>query len=440
MLIRCMLCVKNWPLMHGSRFCVGANKPYRKILTRNLSWWKKLDRLAANFFRGDDYVNPKKILERRYIYFVLLATREGAADDSFEASIAYLEGLEADSMSNGELRQLLQERIQPQVLETFSAFHRVDDKLGIPFSSQAESENLLDNVDREPFVSILDEESKRIETYAQEEVFFAVKREALDILLRFHETNSVDLVAPGEVDAFGTTKSDYKGTKGLRLLRQFQTINFCRSTLIREELGFSILSLRSSIARAGRGVYLDGTCEKGKLVAYQPGEVWPKEHLLTKDPDVIQHFEGDDDCHISLRFDEFVLDSRQSPVNVLSQQGSMNPWALGHMVNHPSKLGFPNCQSTMLDYTESMNLGDLIRYVPNYYARQPGWRSMYFFPEPTLMHGLCLISRRQIKNEELHYDYRLQSEDVPKWYTPVHYGDDVEDDQVVFFRDHWHQK
>ena len=160
---------------------------------------------------------------------------------------------------------------------------------------------------------------------------------------------------------------------------------------------------------------------------------------MTNDKEIVDHFDdGEEDCQTSLRFDDYVLDSRQSPVTVLSRPGSLNPWALGHMVNHPPAKVFPNCQSLMLDYTESMQLADLARYVPNSYAREPGWQSRVFDQEQILMHSLCLLARRDCQNEELFYDYRLQHASKPDWYSSVCYGDEFMDkDQVVFFREDW---
>jgi hypothetical protein len=111
------------------------------------------------------------------------------------------------------------------------------------------------------------------------------------------------------------------------------------------------------------------------------------------------------------------------------------------MVNHPPSKVAPNCQSTMLNFTSRMQLNHLLKYVPNAYARLPGWQSRFFDHEEVVMHGVCLVARRDASNEELLYDYRVQSEAKPDWYSVVEYGDDVlDEDQVVFFRDDWMKK
>ena len=156
-------------------------------------------------------------------------------------------------------------------------------------------------------------------------------------------------------------------------------------------------------------------------------------------PDVAEHFEsGENDLHISLRFDDYLVDSRQSPATVLTREGFLNPWALGHMINHPNPPTMPNCQSTLLNFMGYQKLGNLVRYVPNTYGREPTWRSRFFDErQDVIMHGLCLIARKDTCNEELLYDYRLQSEDTPDWYRIVDYGELWDDDQIVFFRNDW---
>jgi len=187
---------------------------------------------------------------------------------------------------------------------------------------------------------------------------------------------------------------------------------------------------------AGRGVFVDGKCQMGDLLAFQPGDVWPKEHLTSDSVDIMNHFEDEvDECLTSLRFDDFLLDSRRSPVTVLTQEGSFNPWALGHMVNHPNKGSWPNCQSLMLDFEENLQ-EELTAYIPNTYAREGTWKTNIFGQRnAVMMHGLCLMSRRDCANEELYYDYRLQSEELPGWYDPVIYNDEFMDQgRIVFFK------
>jgi hypothetical protein len=418
--------------------------------------------MISNVVSGSDHIDPKKILERKYLYYAILAAKFRSLqlefpledkDDLYELAVEKLDAKGMDKLSNVELRQEIQDALHQQVLDSFQAFQRVDDRLSISTGADQDSD-MFQHVEWGSYKKILLDEHQKTCTDVEELLanesseqchslaFSKRKRGAIEILLSFHGWSSTTevLVDDFGLDDFGLNVATTT-EKRLNLIRQYQTVNFCRSTLLREDHGFSVLSLKSLIPGGGRGAFIDGEAKAGSLVAFQPGDIWPKEHLLTTAPDVMEHFEGDDDCQISLRFDDYVVDSRRSPVTVLTREGSMNPWALGHMINHPPPETFPNCQSTMLNYTERMQLGDMAQYIPNTYARAPSWQSSFFDPEPLVMHGLCLITRRDVRNEELVYDYRLQSNETPDWYSVVKYSD-FDDDQVVFFinREDWQPK
>ena len=417
--------------------------------------------LVGSALASDDKINPKKVLERRYLYFALTALefrqlRETYPDsDAADLKVQAVEDLhkrQLDEKSNVELRLEMQKMMAPQVLDIFATFATIDESLNI-HDEETSTEDFFLDLDWDQLKGILQQEeantssqldqTKRLATASDEAQrtlsFLNTKLGALHTLLHFHDLRAEPPTLPSDgVDYFGMDVESMKeNNRRTRTIRKYQTINLCRSALIRDSLGYSVLSLRSTIDSGGRGTFIDGEgATTGSLVAFQPGDVWPKEHLLTSAPDVMEHFESDEDCQTSLRFDDYVLDSRTSPVNILAREGSMNPWALGHMVNHPESDVLPNCQSLMLNFTEKMSLRELLRYVPNVYARPPGWQSRVFDPEPVAMHSLCLLARRDIKNEELFYDYRLQSEETPEWYTPVKYGDEfLDQEQVVFFRD-----
>jgi hypothetical protein len=445
--------------------------------------------MVGSTFLGTDKIDPKYILERRYLYFALMVLRYRQLrlqfpfkdpDELLKCSVDEIHDRNVDHMSNVELRSAFQEALHPQVMEIFGTFRKVDERLGFDLDDDEKEEeasvlddNPFSKIDWHPLQQILRDEEQhtleeiwmliRYDESEQEESpvtrrslsFLRRKLGAVQSLLLFHGI-PIQKAPPGDSETTTTTNGDstlddfYMDTsnmnkRSLDMARHYQTLNMCRSALIRQELGYSILSLKSTIPTgggtggAGRGTFVDGLAPTGSLVAFQPGEIWPKEHLLTTAPDVMEHFDdGDEDCQTTLRFDDYVLDSRKSPVTVLTREGSMNPWALGHMVNHPPSTILPNCQSLMLDYTERMQLRDLMRYVPNVYARPPTWQSRFFDAEPVDMHGMCLLARRDVKNEELMYDYRLQSEQTPEWYSPVRYGDEFLDrEQVVFFRDDW---
>jgi hypothetical protein len=432
-----------------------------------LSWPRVIWKRMWNIYRGDDRINPKKILERKYLYLTLLAIKfrnlrlleqieNGTTLDAlYEKAIEELDAMHLDKTTNVDLRLLQQSMLEPQVREIFENFQKVDNRLGIPLSVERSdnTSSVMDEGDfeatyKDVLVNEFDRTQQQLsevlpESTSQNE-FLTTKKEAIFALLQYHgwdrgtdsTSSSGSPITNTSLDPFGMTLNETKDNT-MRLIRQYQTVNLCRSALIREELGYSVLSLRSSIPGGGRGLFVDGSAMAGAIVAFQPGDIWPKEHIITDAPDVMEHFAGEDDCQISLRFDDYVVDSRQSPVVVICRDGSLNPWALGNMVNHPNPPIVPNCQSTMLNFTAKAKLENLIQYVPNSYAKLPTWQSSFFDIEEVIMHGLCLVARKDVHNEELFYDYRLQSEKTPDWYTIVKYENGLDEEQVVFFRDDW---
>jgi hypothetical protein len=175
-----------------------------------------------------------------------------------------------------------------------------------------------------------------------------------------------------------------------------------------------------------------------------------------------------------MRYDDILIDSRHAPYTVVS-----NLWSLGHIVNHPpppSSLSHassletlsncnnnkedndddksqttkttmttfhgPNCATVMINFTERMfesnvnNNNDndssskkvLHTYLPNMYE-YPSTVTPYtkniFETENVIMHSMGLIAIRDVKDEELFYDYRLcpssssldnNNNGYPSWY------------------------
>ena len=91
---------------------------------------------------------------------------------------------------------------------------------------------------------------------------------------------------------------------------------------------------------AGRGIFVDGFRPAGSLLAFFSGYVWPKEQLL-KSSAVAHIFEEDPMHHLSMRYDDILIDSRKAPYTVLNGDNS-NAFVIGHIANHPSKGAQPN--------------------------------------------------------------------------------------------------
>ena len=275
--------------------------------------------------------------------------------------------------------------------------------------------------------------------------FLELKRKALETLLdrRKKCRETPETLEEGEAEQKQVTWIDadefgyHETIDGERneQIRHYQAVNLCRASKIREDLGYSVIALQSSVAGAGRGVYVDGYAKAGSILAFQPGEVWPKEHLMDLPVEIERQLEKNDAYQTSLRPDDFMIDSRKSPYTVLSGNNS-NPMALGHIVNHPTHTKPPNCRSVMLNFTQAMDLGALKRYIPNTYSRPRTLtlKGSLLDGEAIEMHGLCLIATRDVCNEEIFYDYRLMTPQLPSWYHRMNddaYEQETEGDEKI---------
>jgi len=280
-----------------------------------LTWFSRARTAFWNVYFGDDHINPRKLLERKYLYVALLANHlrqlrleapETPKEELHERTIRELEQRDLDNTSNVDLRKELQSNyLEPQVKTIFEAFHRVDERLKIRPSSTENSEQDDDvNLEKSECKDILWNEYQQTKLQKQNlkkdgdeksersQAFFRRKQSAIETLLTFHGWSTEPTESSrattkhgsgNEDDTLDDFGMDVSNTNqiNLRLIRNYQTLNLCRSALIRQELGFSILCLRSNIPGGGRGVFLDGSAMAGSVVCFQPGDVWPKEHLIT---------------------------------------------------------------------------------------------------------------------------------------------------------------
>lgn len=406
---------------------------------------------------NDDFVNKYKIQERKDLYYLLLVTklREVRLEnpdkeymEAFDQAFGELEKRDLDSMSNVQLRYEMQDVLGLQVLDIFDTFDEVDQTIDEEIFQEDPPADLLSQHDYSVYKEVLTDDyeasAARLEKCksspdltSTDAVSVQLKRTiaflerkvgALRSILAFH--GWVDEGSGDWATSFPTDLDDEMDDFGFRVttadedtftaIRQYQTINMYRAAMLRKELGYSVIALKSLIPGAGRGVFIDGTALAGSLVAFQPGPIWP---LGSVRPDVEEHFQDNPNLQLSMRYDQFIIDSRRSPYTVLTRPRS-NPFALGHVVNHPQGGALPNCQSVMLNFTSVMELKNLHRYVPNSYAVPPAWINRTFDRYVIEMHSMCLLTRRDAEDEELAYDYRLMGGDMPRWYQKVDYPKD----------------
>lgn len=252
--------------------------------------------------------------------------------------------------------------------------------------------------------------------------YLKLKLLACNVLISFYEWGpyiSIEQISLDGGDPFGyiiNKNDDINET-----IRYYQLLNLAKATLTRKKLGFSTLALKSTIPRAGRGIYVDGFAPAGSIVSFFPGEVWPKEHLTSLIARKV--FEIDPKEQLSMRYDDFLIDSRKAPYTVLNNERS-NAFAIAHIANHPAPGSYPNCSSVHIDFSEDMGLkkNNIDTYVPNTYAKYPSLFGQQAVDlEKVEMHGMALITARDVENEELFFNYRLSGDKstYPEWYTVV---------------------
>ena len=103
-------------------------------------------------------------------------------------------------------------------------------------------------------------------------------------------------------------------------------------------------------------------------------------------------------------------------------KSNSNPFAIGHVVNHPPEGVRSNAITTMINFTSKLDLlsKKLEHYIPNIYARSPMILGPSIVDIDTIhMHGFGLLASRDLCNEEILYDYRLSpgaDHKYPDWY------------------------
>jgi hypothetical protein len=411
------------------------NRFYSQTLVSK-KWWNPF--VASSKSTGTEAQDPRRLQERKDTTLALLAMefrrlslespslqREAVVDMAFDS----LEKQQLDSKTLMQLRHSLQESLQDQVVELFQAFGNIDNSLPDPDTFLNEEYDPLLQLELELVLDQLaNPNPQRAEKGASPHGFFQLKRGGLTTLLQKREkyvsrqkSQSINKeenekrIAWVKADEFGYHET-IDGEQNEQI-RHYQAINLCRSAKLKNELGYSVLALRSSIPGAGRGVYVDGYAKAGSILAFQPGPVWSKEHLVSLPVEEERQLEKNDNYQMSLRADDFMIDSRKSPYTVLT-----NPFAVGHIINHPTPSNPPNCRSIMVNFTRTMDLGNkLKRYIPNNYAQPRNLNILGSLWEKDVidMHSMCLIATRDICNEEIFYDYRLLTPQLPSWYHRV---------------------
>lgn len=193
--------------------------------------------------------------------------------------------------------------------------------------------------------------------------------------------------------------------------------------------GSSIRVKPSSIVHpdAGMGAWIQGSANVGQIIALFPGVVYSQNHhrKIPGYPSL-----GKTGDFLMARFDGNIIDARAwmeyKNLDVLENERSQllcglernNPLAVGHMINHPPTDGSPNVIPAAFDLTidEGMDKRKMLPVV------QYTDETVEERHQVVSISGIAFVALRQMKDEEVFVDYRLNPTvlgGIPKWYHPV---------------------
>ncbi len=176
----------------------------------------------------------------------------------------------------------------------------------------------------------------------------------------------------------------------------------------------------STIAGAGEGVHLIGSCAVGTAVAIYCGVAYAADDLPTMHKLVLPN-----NSYVMARRDGIIIDGRpdgtsQQFFEVAVQRdiaAGASPLvytelAVGQKVNHPARGERPNVRAQPLDLQPD-EFVDLHRLLPTVNFRPPA-------PGEPSKRTVVLIAERDLRDEELWLDYKLNPDGpLESWYAPV---------------------
>ena len=195
----------------------------------------------------------------------------------------------------------------------------------------------------------------------------------------------------------------------------------------------------SGVEGAGMGVWIDGVRKVGDVVALFPGLVYSREQM--REVPGYPNF-GREADFLMCRYDGYIVDSRAwmsflrgrireeynakrknggtlENIEWFSESSKKNPYALGHMVNHPPQGVAPNVMMAPVD----------VRVQTDTFKTLP-WGC--FSRDNTVagekVRGLALVALRDIEREEVFVNYRLNPSvlgGLPIWYHPCDEEEDI---------------
>lgn len=214
--------------------------------------------------------------------------------------------------------------------------------------------------------------------------------------------------------------------------------------------GFCLRVAASSVENGGYGLWVSGEAALGDIVALYPGVAYTVQYhrRIPGYPSVALS-----NCHLISRYDNVIIDAKpwgkrnfsatfeaekysNRAEAALLQLRQNNPFAVAQWCNHPPKGVSPNVVTASFDWIPGYSKGSLIdtreyfpvvQYGPLHEQREEGVDQPPI-TQDILVSGLALVALRDIKNEELFLNYRLNPNSInslPDWYHPVDKEEDI---------------
>jgi hypothetical protein len=379
---------------------------------------------GSNESEGDDAEKPP--IEADYDFFL-------------NKAIAHLEQKNADDYSIGELRQLLQNMLEPQVqsvLEQLRTTEMVLDSTNA-YSSAAESsggamegtrsgtrhlqrrmQQICQPLLMKEYVQLQQDLVAAIEPSKESESSdHEVEKWNPSFLFQMRKHDEMESIVNQLEFISNSDQEMEQNVDNFTSVDLEKMVQLAKGSILKNYLGYSLLSLPSTLPKAGNGLFLDGKAAAGSIIGFVPGQVWPREYLLD-DSVLVNNFSKDENYELAARHDGVLIDSRNVPHTVPPVPGT-NILSLGHVANHPPPGGDYNvCVAPFNFYDPNLQEG-LKCYIPNTYAKKPQLLGSRVMNMDIIMHSNVLLATKDLSNEEVFINYRLNpSHKHPSWYTP----------------------
>lgn len=214
--------------------------------------------------------------------------------------------------------------------------------------------------------------------------------------------------------------------------------------------GFYLSVAGSSVENGGYGLWVSGNAPVGGIVALYPGVAYPVQfhRRIPGYPSIALS-----NRHLISRYDKVIVDAKpwgkrnieisfkaESPSNraeeAIFQLQQNNPLAVAQWCNHPPPGISPNVVTATLDWVPEYSKGSLlqtreyfpvIQYGPSH-EQIEGSVQPAVITHDSVVSGLALIAIRDIEDEEVFLNYRLNPNAIsslPDWYHPVDKEEDI---------------